>query len=475
MQAHGQHSLIRVCKAQEAALNKTVSKDANGTAESAGSLPTRQMLLWSQQLAQAAQSGSSSNSLHDGQAQDKHVSSTAGCQQISSQSRQLQQLEKPYQEGLSASTGSSDPFAFNVSASELTEPAKSEQKAEAWAAQPVQHAASPGDPFAFNMGAFGMGEDLAAAARSQREEWAADRAGGAAHPPQQTPAPLADPYAFNMGSFSVASTSEAPNDTHSSSQGVSATVQRSTEGASAVASASPADPFAFDMGAFGMSAATVHEADDSSLRLTSPQPQQAAPCARDEDEVSSTAQADPFAFDMGAFGVGGMAEPAQEASRDGAREGAATSLSSSEQRGSDAPSTPALIMPESFGGSPPMNTAAPQSASSSEQHQNAWRNAEQAGSVSASRPAVRQESRDSSEIAGAHSSVQIEQPRSLQHNKSTAGGCLSFTPPEQEDFEPLSEDEIRELESLLLKASGAVVGQNEEGKIAGLAYEDQCV
>ena len=432
---------------------------------SASSLPTKQMLIWSQQLAQAAQSGSPSN---DGQAQDKHTSSAAGCQQISSQSRRPQQSEKLHQEGLITSPSSSDPFAFNESAFGLTGLADNEQKPAAWAAQPVQDAASQGDPFAFDMGAFGMGHGVDAAASSHPAESAADRAEGAAHQPQKTSAPIADPYAFDMGVFGMASTSAEASDRRSSSQTVSARAQPSTEGASAEAPAGPADPFAFDIGAFGMSAA-AHESDDSNLQLASPQPQHTAPHARREEKLKPTAQADPFAFDMGAFGMGGMTNPTQVAGRDGAKGGADTSISSLQQSGSDAPSTTALAMPEAFKGSPGSEREAAQSALSSEQHQNAGRDAEQAGSVAASRHAARQETRISGGIAGAQNSVQSEQSQCLQHSESAAGSSMSFTPPEQEVFEPLAEDEIRHLESLLLRASGATEGRNEDGRTAGSA------
>ena len=460
------NTLIQSCNAQEAALNKSVCRDATETAVPAVSLPTKQMLTWAQQLAQAAQSGSPSNGLHGRHAQNEHVSSAVDCQQISSQLRQPQHSGELHREGLSTSTGSSDPFAFNLSAFGLTGPANNEQQPAAWAAQPGQPAASQGDPFAFDMGAFGMGQDMAAAACSQPEEIAADRAEGTAQPPRQTPAAGADPYAFDMGAFGMASTSEERPDRHSSSQSVSARAQPNTEGASAEASAGPADPFVFDMGAFGMSAATMHESDANSVRLASPQ--HAAAHAGNEEEVRPTAQADPFAFDMGAFGMGGMADPAQEGSRDRGREGADTSLSNLEQSGSDVPSTTALIMPETSGGSPPMGRAAA-SAFSSAQHRNAWRDAEQAGSGAASRHAARQDTKSSCEIAGAHSSVQSEQAQCLQRSESAAGASMSFTPPEQEVFEPLSEDEIRQLESLLLQASGAMMGRNEEGKTAGFA------
>ena len=422
----------------------------------AGSLPTKQMLIWSQQLAQAAQSSSPSKHLHDDQAQDKHVSSAAGHQQVNSQSKQPQHSKELHQEGLSTSASSSNPSALRLSASGLTGLADKEQRS---AAQTMQHAAGQGDPFAFDMGAFGMGHDMDVAACSRAAGFAADRAEGAVHSPKRTPAPIADPYAFNMGAFGMASTSGETSDRHSSSQTVSARTQTSTEGASAEASAGPADPFAFDMGAFGMSAA-AHESDDSSLRLASPQPQLAAPHARREEGVRPTAQADPFAIDMGAFGMGGIADPAQEASGIEGQEGANTSLSSLEQSRSDGPSTTSLTIPEASGSS---------AGSDREATQSALPYAEQAGSVAASKHTVRQEVNSSGETAGAHSSVQSQQPQCLQHRDSAVGGSMSFTPPEQEVFEPLSEDEIRQLEGLLLRASGAMDGRDKEGETAGLA------
>ncbi len=457
---------MQTCNAQEAALHNSVNKDVTETAVPASSLLTKQMLIWSQQLAQAAQSSSPSNHMHDDQAQDKHVSSAAGHQRVGSQSKQSQHSEKLHQEGLSTSAGSTDPSALRLSALGLTGLADNKRRS---AAQPTQHTAGQGDPFAFDMGAFGMGHDMDAAACSRPAESAADRAEGAAHSPQTTPAPIADPYAFDMGAFGMASASEEANDRHSSSQSVSARAQPRTEGASAEACAGPADPFAFDMGAFGMSVATTNESHDSSLQLASPQPQHAAPLARDEQEVRSTAQADPFAFDMGSFGMGGIANSAQEASENKEGEGADTSISSLEHSRSDGPSTTALTMPEASGGSPGSDREATQSALSSEQHQSAWRDAERAESVAASRHTVRQEVKSSGETAGADSSMQSEQPQCLQHSESAAGLSMSFAPPEEEVFELLSEDEIRQLESLLLRASGAMESKEGEGRTAGLA------
>ena len=137
--------------------------------------------------------------------------------------------------------------------------------------------ATGGDPFAFNMGAFGGGDSLGISGAEQHSDSAGASAGDRdtgqqdiAQREQARSAAVSDLFAFDMGAFG----------------GGFGSVQAEVPPADADGN----DPYAADR----------HEAEeDAQLEAARP-------------PSASTAHADPFAFDMGAFGgssLGGAEEP----------------------------------------------------------------------------------------------------------------------------------------------------------------------
>ena len=264
------------------------------------------------------------------------------------------------------------------------------------------------DPFAFDMGAFGgMGAQSSAELDSQapgREPSATSKgADPTSAVPERQSAPAADPFAFDMSAFGggfdggqaeqssvddlvspVPVVHSDGSDPYASSRGADAGAEQPKQ------SGPSADAFAFDMSAFGGGLGGA-QAEAGSLegqlpKDIDPQAEGSNPFASSRPAVDhGTAQqqpqgapADPFAFDMGAFGntMGAMASP-QEAAAPAERHtkapgaGSSSSLvhlsSASQSKGSIAGADPFAFSMSSFGN---LSQACPESAEQDDNPEN---------------------------------------------------------------------------------------------------------
>lgn len=261
------------------------------------------MLTWAQHIASAAHGESSNSSTSHSQLQGSPSDPPADSGKTDGQAGQPSMSSPAMQQVASTSAADGDPVAFNASPFGTGESVDKQQGHGIKPSQPEQAAAaasSQADPFAFDMGAFGIPAEPdsppAADTHAPASMHEADKPPAAT---QQVRAPSNDPYAFDMGAFGMGGLSAASdNDTaHVSAPAEAKQEESSTvleaQDPGALIPAAAADPYAFDMGAFGMAVEAPGDAADSSM----------------------TARADPYAFDMGAFGMAvEILEPAHDSS-----------------------------------------------------------------------------------------------------------------------------------------------------------------
>ena len=252
------------------------------------------MLQWARQVAEAADASSLSNGSEpaDSKSSGANIGPTLG------QDRQADTSASAMQASSSKPAGSPDPFAFDMVALGMGSPAAEEHSSQQPVSQPKMAApAANVDPFAFDMGAFGMDTLESTTSSAESQPTAATPQSARLpdiRPSQPAPSQAADPYAFDMGAFNMAGMSAAAHKhEHSSSHGTVDVGQDSSAAATQEAAPEPglhADPYAFDMGAFGMAGPS-----ESSASMA-PVQQEAMP-----------KPADPYHFDRGAFGMAGAA------------------------------------------------------------------------------------------------------------------------------------------------------------------------
>ena len=497
---------------QEAELDKRVSVDAADSAATAVSLPSKPMLQWACQVAEAADASSLSNGSKpaDSKSSGANIGPTLG------QDGQADASAAAMQASTSKPAGSADPFAFDTGALGMGSPAAEEHSSRQPVSQPEKAApAANVDPFAFDMGAFGMGtiqsmtppvESQPTAATLQSAELPEIR------PSQPAPDQAADPYAVDMGAFNMAVMSTAAHKyEQSSSYGTDKVGQDSSAAATQEAAPQPglhadpyafdmgafgmagasessasmapvqqeealpkpaaqSDPYAFDMGPFGMAGAASSPADDRRVQDTAAEPQHSSSAAHQAKETQPTAQADPFALDLGAFGMGGMTStelPSSSLQEDEQAQEHDTTHEARESGYGETVSRPAAdpyaFDMGAFGLSAPPEAAQSNSSASSiaatASHQ------QRAASATKVQHVQQGSSAAPVRLLG---SVRHASPRQ-QHQQhqgisSSAAGNHSLEPPREEPFDPLTDSEMQQLKRLLLRAAGLLESRSSLGK-----------
>ena len=203
----------------------------------------------------------------------------------------------------SASAAAIDPYAFDIN---------SYNGSSAGADANATSSSLEHDPFAFNMDAFGM------SAAAETQQWNGESDTQLQQGPKSTPS--TDPFAFNMDAFAGAGHSLQPqteDDAASpdpyAAERSDATSSQEQGNSAAKAQSSSADPFAFDMGAFGMAASSEPQPERETSSGNKPSAAgtdtgDTSPGASPDGAAEAPA-ADPCAFDMGAFSMGGAALP----------------------------------------------------------------------------------------------------------------------------------------------------------------------
>lgn len=458
---------------QEAALDERVSMDAADSAAPAVSLPSKPVLQWARQVAEAADASSLSNGSEpaDSKSSGANIGPTLG------QDGQADTSAAAMQGSTSKPADSAHPFAFDMGALGMGSPAAEEHSSRQPVSQPEK--ATPAanvDPFAFDMGAFGMGtiesmtpprESQPTAATLQSAELPEMR------PSQPAPKQAADPYAFNMGAFNMAGMSAAAHKhEHSSSYATDEVGQNSSPAATQEAVPKPAaqsDPYAFDMGAFGMAGAASSPADDRRMQDTAAEPQHSSSAAHQAKETQPAAQADPFAFDLGAFGMGGMTstelpssslqedEQAQEHDRTHDAQGSGQGETVSRPA-----ADPYAFDMGAFGLSAPPEAA--QSISSASSITLTASHQQRAASATEAQHVQQGSSAALVRLGSVRHASSRQQHQQHQGISPSAAGNLSLEPPREEPFDPLTDSEMQQLERLLLRAAGVLESRSSLGK-----------
>ena len=478
------------------------------------------MLTWAQQIAQAAQSDSTSSAGSRDQAQGRPSDPPADTLRAHEQPAQLSHTTAPSEGGQRTSAGDRDPFAFNLSKFSAGGSAGEEQGQETAPSQVKQAAASASsqaDPFAFGMGVFGIASEPepSSAADSHPAQPIPDLAAHAPVP-EHAPAAAQDPYAFDMGAFGMSGVSalsavaEAENSTlaraadgQSTDQnpgenigpakpathadpyafdvgafgmtvdlseqtgGRGTTAQQSAAQTSSAAAAeaqeaekpaSLADPFAFDMGAFGMATHPQEQAGNSSLQASAPKPQHISAAAQQDESIAGpSAQIDPYAFDMGAFGMSGMTTHDEKEQRCVGK--SQSSAAPTDERGAKTAADPFAFEMGTFGMSTPDTTQESADSENTTVLGYQQRNAASL-SIATTSTAEHRGQPHREDLAGMQQSLQQQRdhqhPQRKQANAPplAAAGALALAPPEQDPFDPLTDAELQQLERLLLKAAG---------------------
>ncbi len=429
-------------------------------------MPSKHMLTWAQQIAQSAQNDSVSSIARRAQSQGTSSNQPADSLQAH---EQPSGADASTHRGQSTSSGERDPFGFDASAFGMGAP-EGEVPAPS---EPKQAASASADPFAFDMGAFGMTSDPEPplSADSQPQESMPGTAESAAAP-EQAPAAAQDPYAFDMGAFGMgAMSAPAVEEAESRKPEGAADDQGSRiEAAQDSAPAQPADLYAFNMGAFGMEAHPPEQPINSSLQAPASETGHLSSAVQQHDSIAApaaqAAQADPFAFDMGAFGMSGMTAP------EGPSELSSTAKDQSSAVRPAEPAPKAAADPFAFdlgafgvslpdateqGADSSRSAASPAAAQASQQDR-------QTSSQPLATPA------ETSGLAELRALSAMQQPQQQQQQQAkasqAAGGSLSLAPPEQEAFDPLTNAELQQLERLLLRAAGLDNGDSANGESA---------
>ena len=485
--------------------------DAADSAARAVSLPSKPVLQWARQVAEAAGASSLSNGSEpaDSKSSGANIGPTLG------QDGQADTSAAAMQGSTSKPADSAHPFAFDIGALGMGSPAAEEHSSPEPVSQPEK--ATPAanvDPFAFDMGAFGMGtiesttppvESQPTAATLQRAELPEMR------PSQPAPKQAADPYAFDMGAFNMAGMSAAAHKhEHSSSYATDEVGQDSSPAATQEAVPKPAaqsdpyafdtgafgmagasessaseapvqqeeavpkpaaksDPYAFDMGAFGMAGAASSPADDRRMQDTAAEPQHSSSAAHQAKETQPAAQADPFASDLGAFGMGGMTStelPSSSLREDKQAQEHDTTHEAQESGQGETVSRPAAdpyaFDMGAFGLSAPPEAAQSNSSASSiaakASHQ------QRAASATEAQHAQQGSSAAPVRLGSVRHASSRQQHQQHQGISPSAAGNLSLEPPREEPFDPLTDSEMQQLERLLLRAAAVLESRSCLGK-----------
>ena len=516
---------------QEEALDKTISLGAPEEYTCDVSMPSKHMLTWAQQIAQAAHSDSTSSTA-------SHAKEKGRLSELPADS--LQAHEQPVQPSNATAVGDRDPFAFDSSKFSVggsageaqgqeTGPSQPEQRAplansqadayafdmgafgiasepeppstayihpaqptpdpEAPAAAPREAPAAAQDPYAFDMGAFGLGGPSAASAVAEAKSSAPAEAahgqgswteGGQDVGPAK-PATHADPYAFDMGAFGMAvDPSEQTDDRGTTTQDSAAqtSLAAAAEAEQPEKPASLADPYAFDLGAFGMAAHPPEQAAEGNLQASACKPEDLSSAAQQDESIAGpAAQTDPFAFDMGAFGMSGISASDGAAiehslvknSQSSAAPPLETGMQTADAFAFD-PGAFGMSMPDATAeqGADNENTSFPAAAQGSQQRSSA------PSSVASTSIAERKGQPEGRGLAGVQQAQQQQRepqhPQQKQAASWAAAGGLALAPPEQEAFDPLTDAELQQLEGLLLRAAGLDNSRSGNGESAPLAY-----
>ncbi len=456
---------------QEAALDKTISVGASEETLSSVSMPSKHMLTWAQQIAQAAQHDSASSMASRAQSQGTPSDLPADSLQAREQHEEPSGAHASTQGSQGTSAGDRDPFAydgsaFGMGASERDVPVPSEPE------QAAAPASSQADPFAFDMGAFGMASEpeppLLAASQPQ-DPTPVTAASAAA--PEQAPAAAQDPYAFDMGAFGMGAMSTAPADEEARSSAPARAANDPGSKAEAAQDSGPAkaathaDPYAFDMGAFGMAAHPPQEPVDSSLQAQASEAQHPSSAVHQHESAAApAAPADPFAFNMGAFGMSGMtaAEETAEPVNRGKDQSSAVRPA---EPAPEAAADPFAFDLGAFGISLPGATE--QGADSRSAASLVAAQCSQQDTPMSSQPTATP-AKSSGQAEGRSSSAMQQAQRQQQQATASqaAAGGLALALPEQEAFEPLTDVELQQLERLLLRAAGLHNGDSANGESA---------
>ncbi|CAL5224911.1 g7676 [Coccomyxa viridis] len=475
--------LLHLLKRLEAALDKTISVGGSEEAASGVSMPSKHMLTWAQEIARAAQKDSVSSIARDAQAQGTPSVPPADSLQAHKQPEHPSEAHASAQ-GSQGNSGNRDSFAFDASAfgmgaSEGEVPAPSEPK------QAAASVSSQADPFAFSMGAFGMTLDLEPplSADSQPQDSMPGTAESAAAP-EEPPAAAKDPYAFEMGAFGMGAMSASAAEEAESRDLVGAADDQggTAEAAQSSAPAQPAthaDPYTFDMGAFGMEKAHPSEQPTGdSLQAQALEAQHTSSAAEQHDSIAApAAQADAFAFDMGAFGMSGMTAP------EGPSDLSSTVEDQSSAEGPAEPAPKAAADPFAFdlgafgvnlpdateqGADSSRSTASPAAAQASQQDRHTSTQPSPVPAETSRQAEIRPLSAKPQAQQQAQQQKQGDHRQQNQQQQPTASqaaaGSLSLAPPEQEAFDPLTDAELQQLERLLLRAGGLDNGESANGR-----------
>ena len=430
-------------------------------------MPSKHMLTWAQHIARHAR------------AQGTPSDPPADSLQAHEQPGQPRAARASAQSTQSTSTGKGDPFAFDASAFGMGASAGEAQGQEAMPPQPIAAATSSHtDPFAFDMGAFGIAlePEPPSSADTQLQDSMPDPDAPALAPDWARTA-AQDPYVFDMGASGMGGLSAASAGGEAASSAPAGAPHDQDGEAETVLEGDPArlathaDPYAFDMGVFGMAAHTEEQPVDSTLQASAPEAEHLSSAAQqDENTAGSAAHADPFAFDMGAFGMSGLAAP--EEARIEHNSTGQSSARMPVETGGKTGADPFAFDPGAFGLGMPGVTAAQGTNSGSAPSPAAAQASQQQdvlpSSTSSAKPAQRAwQTEDWPNLAGA----QQTQPQGLrQHQQKQAAasqavaGSLSPALPEQEAFNPLTEAEVQQLEQLLSRAARLDDGGSANGK-----------
>ncbi|BDA47164.1 probable DmX-like protein 2 at C-terminar half [Coccomyxa sp. Obi] len=374
-----------------------------------------------------------------------------------------------------------DPFAFNMDAFGMSAAAETKQNGRA--ERQLQQGSKSGngtDPFAFSMDDFGgagssmpqAGDDAASPDpyAADRGDTSAASSGKQGDSAAKAPSSAADPFAFDMSAFGMAAAPEPLPEQKTSSGNKPSAADRDTEDASMGAlpdraAAPAADPFAFDMGAFGLGGAPLSDlategADNDPFAADRGGSEDRSQIATSSKPAANAA--DPFAFDAGAFGMGEIAQPVPAAEITGTNPFASERSSTTRDLQNPNDILTGTLDPAAFGMGATSTATSAQSESLAASGGGTDADSGQSvpdqapGRVEADRALRSGELEASTSYSGGMASG----AKSGITEQQPSEGCppakwqAALAKPLQENFEPLSATEFQDMQRLLCSAVG---------------------
>lgn len=381
-----------------------------------------------------------------------------------------------------------DPFTFNMDAFGMSAAVADVQQngGSEGRLQAGRESSSSADPFAFSMDAFGGAGSSQPQARDDAaspDPYAADRSdASAANSTKQgdsaakATSSAADPFAFDMSAFGMAPATEPRPQQEASSGSTPSPADRDTKeislGDTSDGAAAPAtDPFAFDMGAFSSGGGAPPDLATEDVDNDPFAADRGSSDALPQNAKAAANAADPFAFDAGAFGMSGTAQPDAAAEGIGSDPFASDRSSTTQDvqnpndiltgtldpaafgMGATSTATSAqikLLAASGGGRDADLGNSAPDQAPGRVQAERALRSSELEASTSYS----------GSMASGVKSGIAQQQPG---QRCPPAKWQAALAKPVQESFEPLSAAELQELQRLLSSAAGVDKHSTNQG------------